>query len=374
MSKNVDENKLDEEKVLHDHSKSETKDKVAQDVKPMTSSENREKESENHEEEQKEVNAFDILYPKEKYKYYLNKELCKESDADGSNVFVKRAGKLVRLTSVFSKNKENLVKEHRETVELVYVYDNGRLLTLAGSMTKINPSNSSAVRARVVLPKGVTHPKKEKSDRKVELKKIKTVEINEDMAKFALSALQTPQEQPQTSQETEKEKLVPKPEMKLIAKAPLSQYKIQNKPSPLSKKNLPPEKPTKNNILDIISAKLAMSDENECTDNDNLTNVNKKSGEINPKETLTSWTDMKNVESNLKNLGGIQSPINGSNGDKDEQQLQGSQENALDKPKIFKKNIYRFPSLSREMKRLNMNFVHFDKPKVKIVIISLFLF
>ncbi|CAL4141926.1 unnamed protein product [Meganyctiphanes norvegica] len=48
-----------------------------------------------------EVPAVDILYPRQKYKYYYNKELCKETKADARNVFVRRAGKLVPLNSVF---------------------------------------------------------------------------------------------------------------------------------------------------------------------------------------------------------------------------------------------------------------------------------
>lgn len=212
-----------------------------------------------------EVNAIDILYPKEKYKYYYNKELCKETKADGSNVFVRRAGKLVPLTSVFKSQRTSLSEsKNKKTVELVYVYDGGKLLTLGGSLTKINPSNSDSVRARVILPVGV--PPIVKGDAgQTKTKKVQAVEINEDLAKFALSALQNPESKDVKMPE---EKNEAKPEIE--EKPGLVEEKIDTKvdePKQTVKDKLkePPKItkviPTKRNILDIIAAKLAMSDD-----------------------------------------------------------------------------------------------------------------
>ncbi|XP_064122138.1 uncharacterized protein LOC135226467 isoform X2 [Macrobrachium nipponense] len=210
-----------------------------------------------------EVNAIDILYPKEKYKYYYNKELCKESKGDGSTLFVHRAGQLVPLTSVFKTQKAApSVPVSRKTVELIYIYDGGKLLTLGGSLTKINPSNSDSVRARVVLPMGIPCiPKGQIVDSSK--KQVKAVEINEDMAKFALSALQEPfckesdgkDSMPASSQASAVpvEKDCEKSDSKEKEK---SEDKKKGKKWPKL-----PVKPNKSNILDIIAAKLAMSED-----------------------------------------------------------------------------------------------------------------
>ncbi|XP_045591735.2 uncharacterized protein [Procambarus clarkii] len=212
-----------------------------------------------------EVNAIDILYPKEKYKYYYNKELCKETKADGSNVFVRRAGKLVPLTSILNSQKPKMHEtSNKETAELVYIYDRGKLITLGGSLTKINPSNSDSVRARVILPIGT--PPIMKGEVQRQAKKVQAVEINEDMAKFALSALQSPNAKEEKlevdkkceNQETIGPSIINNEEK--VEKS-VSQEKCEEKE--VSEKV--PEKvsvvPTKRNILDIIAAKLAMSDE-----------------------------------------------------------------------------------------------------------------
>lgn len=221
-----------------------------------------------------EVNAIDILYPKEKYKYYYNKELCKETKADGSDVFVRRAGKLVPLTTVLKSQKcPTPEPSSKKSVELVYVYDGGKLLTLGGSLTKINPSNSDSVRARVVLPNGVPPiPKGETVTSRA--KKVQAVEINEDMAKFALSALQSshlkleqtvdikgdgeeefpPVPGPSSSAGNDEKMEVDMPEATPVEKSETAEVP-KDVPFPV------PIKPTKTNILDIIAAKLAMSDE-----------------------------------------------------------------------------------------------------------------
>lgn len=223
-----------------------------------------------------EVNAIDILYPKEKYKYYYNKELCKETKADGSNVFVQRAGKLVPLTTIFksqrSPSSEQPSTTNKQSVELVYVYDGGKLLTLGGSLTKINPSNADCVRARVVLPIGVP-PITKGETVAARAKKVQAVEINEDMAKFALSALQSShlklEQTADTKGDSEELPAFPGPssdrgneeemDVDIPPVAPVDKVKDTDVPkivlSPL------PIKPTKRNILDIIAAKLAMSDD-----------------------------------------------------------------------------------------------------------------
>ncbi|XP_063848225.1 uncharacterized protein LOC135093183 isoform X3 [Scylla paramamosain] len=218
-----------------------------------------------------EVNAIDILYPKEKYKYYYNKELCKETKADASDVFVRRAGKLVPLSTVLKSQKSPLPEPTpKKSVELVYVYDGGKLLTLGGSLTKINPSNSDSVRARVVLPIGVPPIQRGETVESM-ARKVQAVEINEDMAKFALSALQssylkseeTVEKKPDGEEESppvpgsssgvEEKMEVDEPEAAPVEKMELTIPKVA--PVPV------PPKPTKINILDIIAAKLAMSDE-----------------------------------------------------------------------------------------------------------------
>ncbi|XP_066948904.1 microtubule-associated protein futsch-like isoform X4 [Macrobrachium rosenbergii] len=211
-----------------------------------------------------EVNAIDILYPKEKYKYYYNKELCKESKGDGSTLFVHRAGQLVPLNSVFKTQKTAPpVTVSRKTVELIYIYDGGKLLTLGGSLTKINPSNSDSVRARVVLPMGTPCiPKGQSVDSSK--KQVKAVEINEDMAKFALSALQEPftkesdgKDSPQASSQASAAVPVEKDFEKSDSK---EKEKSEDKKKGKTWPKLP-VKPNKSNILDIIAAKLAMSED-----------------------------------------------------------------------------------------------------------------
>ncbi|XP_068209564.1 uncharacterized protein [Palaemon carinicauda] len=210
-----------------------------------------------------EVNAVDILYPKEKYKYYYNKDLCKESKADGSTLFVHRAGKLVPLTSVFKTQKPaSSAPVHRKTVELIYIYDGGKLLTLGGSLTKINPSNSDSVRARVVLPMGIPCiPKGQIVDSSQ--KQVKAVEINEDMAKFALSALQNPFAKESDEKDSA---LVSSQSSTFPVEKDLVKCESKEKGKSVDKKKAKtlakiPVKPNKSNILDIIAAKLAMSED-----------------------------------------------------------------------------------------------------------------
>lgn len=223
-----------------------------------------------------EVNAIDILYPKEKYKYYYNKELCKETKADGSNVFVQRAGKLVPLTTIFKSQKSPSSEQpgttNKQSVELVYVYDGGKLLTLGGSLTKINPSNSDCVRARVVLPMGVP-PITKGETVAARAKKVQAVEINEDLAKFALSALQSSHLKLEQTADTkgDSEELPPLPgpssdkgneeEMDVDTPPVVPVDKVEETDAPKIVPSPLPIKPTKRNILDIIAAKLAMSDD-----------------------------------------------------------------------------------------------------------------
>ncbi|XP_071542195.1 uncharacterized protein [Panulirus ornatus] len=213
-----------------------------------------------------EVSALDILYPKEKYKYYYNKDLCKETKADGSNVFVRRGGKLVPLTSVFKSHKASVVESSsKKTVELVYIYDRGKLLTLGGSLTKINPSNSDSVRARVILPIGI--PPILKGDIvRSRAKKVQAVEINEDMAKFALSALQNPNpKEEQLIEINDENESKPVPELCISSgqentEKPECEGDLEEKEQSVNASENVSVVPTKRNILDIIAAKLAMSD------------------------------------------------------------------------------------------------------------------
>ncbi|XP_042215218.1 uncharacterized protein LOC121861493 isoform X2 [Homarus americanus] len=240
-----------------------------------------------------EVNAIDILYPKEKYKYYYNKELCKETKADGSNVFVRRAGKLVPLTSVFKSHKPPVGESsNKKTVELVYIYDKGKLLTLGGSLTKINPSNSDSVRARVVLPVGIP-PILKGEIVQTRAKEVQAVEINEDMAKFALSALQSP-----NPREERLIKACNNDETPVVAEADVSVPQDKNDKTDCAEKCEEKEPnakvpenvllvPTKRNILDIIAAKLAMSDE--------------ESDEKEEEKTLNTTEKAENIAEKVKN-------------------------------------------------------------------------
>ncbi|KAK3871797.1 hypothetical protein Pcinc_023084 [Petrolisthes cinctipes] len=232
-----------------------------------------------------EVNAIDILYPKEKYKYYYNKELCKETKADGSSVFVRRGGNLVPLTSVFKK--QNSTPEpgssSKKFVDLVYVYDGGQLLTLGGSLTKINPSNSDSVRARVILPVGVPPIMKGEAVC-TRSRNIKAVEINEDMAKFALTALRdsnpTAPKNPDVKDEPNTKFPVEPDPSSSVEKVEKSEScedaEVQKKriPPKITKKE--PVKPTKTNILDIIAAKLAISEDEDTDGGDELEDVKTK--------------------------------------------------------------------------------------------------
>ncbi|XP_076036752.1 uncharacterized protein LOC143022424 isoform X3 [Oratosquilla oratoria] len=396
-----------------------------------------------------EVNAIDILYPKEKYKYYFDKDLCKESVADGANVFVRRAGKLVPLTSVLNSNKDTQVIENREKnmVELVYVYDGGRLLTLGGSLTKINPSNSNSVKARVIVPRSYVKHLTSQPPIQVE-KKVEAVEINEDMAKFALSALQSP-ENPVEKIEKEEEvgpKVEPLPDSVQGKDTKVTQKFTHQLSKGLGKSVT--TKPDRKNILDIIAAKLAMSDEDRKDEDEEgklkakseneiqtVTNANvgeKKEikeetapkaerpskalvdicnkgnsedkaliGKENKPELGKSFESAKDsCEVMVEKSGGaiLLKGNDGSSGigsektegeelkkDGEEKKkvfedgpilgegdlLEGvNSEKKLPEPfvegqqqtgvsKIFKRNYRRFPALSREMKRLNMNFVKF---------------
>lgn len=235
-----------------------------------------------------EVSALDILYPKEKYKYYYNKDLCKETKADGSNVFVRRGGKLVPLTSVFKSQKASAVESSsKKTVELVYIYDRGKLLTLGGSLTKINPSNSDSVRARVILPIGI--PPILKGDIvRSRAKKVQAVEINEDMAKFALSALQNPNPKEEKLIEINNEnESKPVPELGIStsqekSEKPECEGELEEKQECVNNSENVSVIPTKRNILDIIAAKLAMSDEesDEKDEEENKPNTDEKAENI----------------------------------------------------------------------------------------------
>ncbi|KAK7084445.1 hypothetical protein SK128_028541 [Halocaridina rubra] len=203
-----------------------------------------------------EVNAMDILYPKEKYKYYYDKNLCKQTEADGSNVFVRRGGKLVPLTSVFKSQKSSISLPDK-SVELVYVYDGGKLLTLGGSLTKLNPSHSDSVRARVLLPIGTPPIHRDVTLTK---KQVQTVEIDEEMAKFALSALQFPNGKPLEKQGNASKDFFVETVSPCAEKPKTAEDDDRDKKDT---KGIPKAlvKPTKTNILDIIAAKLAMSDD-----------------------------------------------------------------------------------------------------------------
>ena len=235
-----------------------------------------------------EIDAMDILYPKKKYKYYYNKELCKETKADGSTVFVRRAGKLVPLNSVLKSQKPSTIPVPEKTVELVYVYDGGKLLTLGGSLTKINPSNSDSVRARVAFPIG-TPPiaKGQVGDSSQE--QVNVVKINDDMAKFALSALQevlrkenNPKEGSPSASVSQTTCTVPSPEI-LPGKEESKENTKDNKTTSRNWSGVS-VKPTKTNILDIIAAKLAMSEDESDEKEEEETAKPKGEGALEEKE------------------------------------------------------------------------------------------
>lgn len=359
-----------------------------------------------------EVPAVDILYPRQKYKYYYNKELCKETKADARNVFVRRAGKLVPLNSIFKNQKtnENNKSNKKATAELVYIYDGGRLLTLGGSLTKINPSNSGAVKARVVLPKGV--PALSRIDPlKARERKVQPVEINEDLAKFALSALKSPVTK---NWKEEKEIQEPSDESKPISIAQESIQESENKDFKKEEKAKTKSiefklvKPDKSNILDIIAAKLRMADEEIKKDSEiekekEKLEMESKEEKLNSEkekelqgEEILEHEDTKDKGINIcdikstallnliekdEKISNEETDMGKENGEicekalvnNDSNDSSKSQENSDNsgtipiQKKIFKKNIYRFPSLSREMKRLNMNFVNVPAVEDEIV-------
>ena len=251
-----------------------------------------------------EVSASDILYPKEKYKYHYDRSLSRNSlDDSTSDVYVYRAGKLVPLTSVIKKKVADLalLRDENKDPELVYVYDDGKMLMLGGSLCKVNPSEKNKIKAKIVLPIGVTKLQR-KAPTKNNLNTIKTVLIDEKLARYALTALRKGSDYPHSRV------------MRNDHRSMFSNSKYSNSET----------KVNKSNILDIISAKLDL-------ENNSLDELNHK-----------SEFDFSKSKSSLK------FPF----------------KNDSKSTSLFKKNLHRFPSLSREMKRLSMNFVNMDASEV----------
>ena len=225
-------------------------------------------------------------------------DLKSEKRKSCTNLYVKRAGKLMPLSQILQQGKRS-PKSTSTTNEIVYVYHRGKLITLGGSLNKVNPKKSLSIRARVALPFGhqfySNHPNK----------KVKVVKINEDMAEFALTALKTPN---QKQQQVQKEKV----------------------------KEVTSLKPSKENILDILSAKLSL-------DEDAQSNTNS------PQEL--------EKENSVKNRNGVSKIM----WNQDDVLKKGSLTPPSAQSKALRKNINRFPSLSREMKRLSMNYIKYDQ-------------
>ncbi|KAB7502046.1 hypothetical protein Anas_11041, partial [Armadillidium nasatum] len=79
---------------------------------------------------------------------------CKGSVLKGNDLVVKRGGTLQPLSKVFKKNSSNILKEKGSKSEIIYVPHRGQMLTLCGSLTKVNPSDSRSIKAKVALPRG----------------------------------------------------------------------------------------------------------------------------------------------------------------------------------------------------------------------------
>ncbi|RXG68509.1 hypothetical protein Avbf_03739 [Armadillidium vulgare] len=258
---------------------------------------------------------------------------CKGSVLKGNDLVVKRGGTLQPLSKVFKKNSSNILKEKGSKSEIIYVPHRGQMLTLCGSLTKVNPSDSGSIKAKVALPRG--HRRLFKHSLRVASRKVKAVEINEDLAEFALSALKTPTK--------------------------------DEKPTPVEpsrsgdKKDCKFVKPSKENILDILTAKFSIGKDLKVENNPNSKN-SPRSSLCNESNTQAPLSNTHNSENQSKIANGKKSDF--------PSKIKWNQDDILKKKdsvytteesKGFKKNINRFPSLSREMKRLNMNFVTYNK-------------
>lgn len=231
-------------------------------------------------------------------------------DSTGSDVFVYRAGRLVPLSSVIKKKETKALME-KENAELLYVYDEGKLVILGGSLCHMDPSQSMNIRARVVLPLGLSTPTKPLTD-KVVHNNVQAVFIDETLARFALTALTKPS---QLSNKLNRRRR--------WDNSKLSKY-IPRKPIVNSPSTNSISVGNKSNIVDIITAKLALSDDE---------NLNKTAhGKVHKQFSANGKIDISQKTSRNSRL--------------------------------YTKNLSRFPSLSREMKRLDVNFVTIDDPKV----------
>ena len=259
-----------------------------------------------------EVNAQEILYPKEKYKYYYPEYKNKESntfklDTESTDVFVYRAGKLVPLSSV-AKNQQKNVEAEKENLELVYVYDDGKLLILGGSVVKVDPSKKATVRARVVVPTCSKSMQKFGVE-KCPKNEIQAVYIDEKLANFALTALKKHSEE--------------LPQFRGIHRGKRGRPRFGGYRYNHSCHG-EPQPGRGSSIVDVISAKLDLPS----------TSGAGKFGRFGGKQVAKSAKNTLFAERNSN---------------------------------LYKKNMDRFPSLFREMKRLNMNFVNFnDAQKVSL--------
>jgi len=256
------------------------------------------------------VSADTILFPKEKYKYYYpdyNKEtngfhpktLGKPETKD---VFVYRGRRLVPLSSVV-KNQQEQLEAEKENLELVYVYDEGKLLVVGGSIVKVDPTKAGTVRARVVLPTGGKSGRKFGTEKPLK-EEFNSVYIDEKLATFALSALKKQSDLPQFTHSFRKLQ-----KGYANKKAKLGYKYQQGMTEPGMKKT---------SIADTLTEKL----------------------DLDPQLTYKS------------RFGSFGTNKKGLNKDKP---------NVTDDKNLYKKNMDRFPSLFREMKRLNMNFVNFEE-------------
>ena len=251
-----------------------------------------------------------------------------QKESMGSDVYVYRAGKLVPLSSVIKK-RETKAQMEKENAELIYVYDAGKLVILGGSLCHLDPSQSKNVRARVVLPLGLTAPTRPLADKMVE-SNVQAVYIDEKLARFALTALTKPTQF--TNNKLSKIRRWDGPRLskylprKTIINTNNNKKNINSKSSSTFSSSIINKK--KSSILDIISAKLALSDDSA------IANTKLGHGSDHGLSTIPSAVKAEASSANTRNS------------------------------RLYIKNLHRFPSLSREMKRLDVNYVNIANSKV----------
>ena len=229
----------------------------------------------------------------------------------GSEIYVCRNGEFVPLSSVLQKKEKPKI---RENSSIVYVYNDGKLLVVGGSLCHVDIEKIGTHDTKIVMPQEYLPHSKDLVHNLLQ-NKVKAMYIDQDFAEYALTALTLPSPNKSTN------KFI-KPVHAISRKSSRSNLSFNRTMSSI-KRGRPRKFPTiAPNILDILTEKL------------DITSSISRNGKSKVEPTVTK--------------------VDKSEDTRDKQ--------------LFKKNLHRFPSLSREMKRLDVNYVTLNSSSAKVFI------